>query len=146
MRTFVIPRVCIHLGLIILVVVRILLAVPGLLRCCLLVPGQQLYAHLFGSGGPQLLEVVAQAGEAACARAGPHAVGRPIPRYGPPPGSLPLPVFAVDPGRPSTSRQVRSLLEGRLAERPSMDGQILQLAAGELSLAMDRAQVRFQFP
>ncbi len=111
-----------------------------------MVPGQQLYAHLFGSGGPQLLEVVAQAGEAARARAGPHAVGRPIPRYGPPPSSLPLPVFAVDPGRPSTSRQVRSLLEGRLAERPSMDGQILQLAAGELSLAMDRAQVRFQFP
>jgi hypothetical protein len=142
-RIFIATVVCIPLGLTILVVVRILLAVPGLLHCCLWVPGQQLYAHLFGSGGPQLLEVVAQAGEAARARAGPHAVARPVPRYGPPPGSLPLPVFAVDPGRPSTSRQVRSLLEGRLAERPSMDGQVLQLAVGELTLAMDRAQVWF---
>jgi hypothetical protein len=46
---------------------------------------------------------------------------------------------------PTTSRQVRSLLVGRLADHPSVDGQALQLAQGELSQAMDRAQVDFSY-
>ena len=71
----------------------------------------------------------------------PRAV-RLVPRYGPPPSSLPLPVFASGPSRPSTSRHARSLLEGRLVDRPNLDSQALQLAFGELGQAMRRAEVR----
>ncbi len=67
---------------------------------------------------------------------------RPVARYGPPPSSLPLPVFPSGPSRPSTSRHARSLLEGRLADRPDLDGQALQLALGELGQAMRRAEVK----
>jgi hypothetical protein len=70
----------------------------------------------------------------------PRAV-RPVARYGPPPSSLPLPVFAANPGRPSTSRHARSLLESRMVDRPDLDGQALQLALGELGHAMRRAEV-----
>jgi hypothetical protein len=52
-----------------------------------------------------------------------------------------VPVFAASHGRPSTSRHARSLLEGRLVDRPDVDGQALQLALGELSQAMRRAEV-----
>ncbi len=72
-------------------------------------------------------------------------VVRPVARYGPPPSSLPLPVFASGPSRPSTSRHARSLLEGRLVDRPDLDGQALQLAIGELGHAMRRAEVKALF-
>ncbi len=103
---------------------------------------------MFGQGGGKALEEV-MAGPphdgflAHGVRLGgvPRAV-RPVPRYGPPPSSLPLPVFASGPSRPSTSRHARSLLEGRLVDRPNLDSQALQLAFGELGQAMRRAEVR----
>ncbi len=120
---------------------------PGLLRCCVWVPLQSVGARLFGQGGAQVLEEVFTGpprgpprpcgGRAGEIRLPP----RPIPRYGPPPGSLPVPFFASGSGRPSTSRAARSLLEGRLLERPGQEGQALQLALGELNLAMRRAEV-----
>jgi hypothetical protein len=122
---------------------RILLAVPDLLRCCLWAPGRHLYLQFFGNRGDQLLEVVAQAGSASHAEVGPRFIPRPVPRYGPPPGSLPVPVFATNSGRPSTSRVVRSLVECRLPERSSRTGQALQLALGDLHLAMRHAEVGF---
>jgi hypothetical protein len=104
---------------------------------------------VFGQGGGQVLEEVLagppQDGlQASGARLGgvPRAV-RPVARYGPPPSSLPLPVFASGPSRPSTSRHARSLLEGRPVDRPDLDGQALQLALGELGQAMRRAEVKF---
>ncbi len=110
-------------------------------------PFEALGGLLFGRGGGQALEEVlagpSRSGPLASrARVGgaPQAV-RPSVRYGPPPSSLPLPVFAVNQGRPSTSRHARSLLEGRLVDRPDLDSQALQLALGELGQAMCRAEV-----
>ncbi len=126
---------------------RVLLAVPGLLRCCVWVPIQSVGARLFGQGGAQVLEEVFAGPPRGPPRPCGGRVGeirlppRPIPRYGPPPGSLPVPFFASDSGRPTTSRAARSLLEGRLLERPGQEGQALQLALGELNLAMRRAEV-----
>jgi hypothetical protein len=107
--------------------------------------------RLLGRGGGQILEEVLSGPPrngplASGARVGgvPQAV-RAIRRYGPPPSSLPLPVFAASHGRPSTSRHARSLLEGRLVDRPDVDGQALQLALGELSQAMRRAEVIILF-
>jgi hypothetical protein len=108
---------------------------------------RDLGARIFGQGGGQVLEEVlagpSQAGlQASGARlGGPLRVVRPVARYGPPPSSLPLPMFATSHGRPSTSRHARSLLEGRLVDRPDVDGQALQLALGELGHAMRRAEV-----
>jgi len=126
---------------------RMLLATPHLLRCCVWAPIRDLGGRLFGRGGGQLLEEVLAGPPrndppARGARVGglPQAV-RAIRRYGPPPSSLPVPVFAASHGRPSTSRHARSLLEGRLVDRPDVDGQALQLALGELSQAMRRAEV-----
>ncbi len=103
---------------------------------------------MIGRSGVQALEEVLEdvvpppeAGQAA-RRLIPH---RPMPRYGPPPGSVPIPRLAVGRDGPTTSRQVRSLLVGRLADHPSVDGQALQLAQGELLQAMDRAQVDFSY-
>jgi hypothetical protein len=126
---------------------RFLLATPRVLRCCLWVPVRDLGARVFGQGGGQVLEEVlagpSQDGlPASGARlGGPLRIVRPVARYGPPPSSLPLPVFATSHGRPSTSRHAQSLLEGRLVDRPDVDGQALQLALGELSHAMRRAEV-----
>jgi hypothetical protein len=126
---------------------RFLLATPRVLRCCFWVPVRDLGARIFGQGGGQVLEEVlagpSQDGlQASGARlGGPLRVVRPVARYGPPPSSLPLPMFATSHGRPSTSRHARSLLEGRLVDRPDVDGQALQLALGELSHAMRRAEV-----
>jgi hypothetical protein len=128
---------------------RVLLAVPGLLRCCLWVPIQSVGARLFGQGGAQVLEEVFAGPprgppRSRCVQAGEIRLPpRPIPQYGPPPSSLPVPFFASDSGRPTTSRAARSLLEGRLLERPGQDGQALQLALGELNLAMRRAEVGY---
>ncbi len=126
---------------------RLLLATPQLLHCCVWVPVRDLGGRLFGRGGGQALEEVL----AGPSRSGPLASGarvggaplavRPPVRYGPPPSSLPLPMFATSHGRPSTSRHARSLLKGRLVDRPDVDGQALQLALGELSHAMRRAEV-----
>ena len=109
-------------------------------------PVRDLGGRLIGRRGAQALEEVLEdvvpppeAGQAA-RRLIPH---RPVPRYGPPPGSVPIPRLGVGRDGPTTSRQVRSLLVGRLADHPSVDGQALQLAQGELSQAMDRAQVEF---
>jgi hypothetical protein len=117
---------------------RVLLAVPDLLRCCVVIPGRQLYQHLLGDRGEQLLEVVAQAGDAARAVGGPRFIPRPVPPYGPPPGSLPVPCFSANSSRPSTSRAVRSLLECRMAER---SGQASRLILGELRPIISRAEV-----
>ncbi len=103
---------------------------------------------MLGQGGGQALEEVLAGPPhdgllAHGVRLGgvPRAV-RPVPRYGPPPSSLPLPVFASGLSWPSTSRHARSLLEGRLVDRPNLDSQALQLALGELGQAMRRAEVR----
>jgi hypothetical protein len=130
------------------VISRFLLATPHLLRCCLWVPARDLAARVFGQGGGQALEEVL-AGPPhdgflahGVRLGGVPRVVRPVPRYGPPPSSLPLPVFASGQSRPSTSRHARSLLEGRLVDRPNLDSQALQLALGELGQAMRRAEVR----
>jgi hypothetical protein len=126
---------------------RMLLATPHLLHCCVWAPIRDLGGRLLGRGGGQILEEVLSGPPrsgplASGARIGgvPQAV-RSVMRYGPPPSSLPLPVFAASHGRPSTSRHARSLLEGRLVDRPDVDGQALQLALRELSQAMRRAEV-----
>ncbi len=111
---------------------------PDLLRCCMIDPGRQLYRHLLGDRGERLLEVVAQSGDAARVAGGPRFIPRPVPRYGPPPGSLPVPCFSANSSRPSTSRAVRSLLECRTAGR---SGQASRLVLGELRPIMSRAEV-----
>ncbi len=114
---------------------------PDLLRCCVVAPGRQLYQHLLGDRGEQLLEVVAQAGDAARAVGGPRFIPRQVPRYGPPPGSLPVPCFSANSSRPSTSRAVRSLLECRMAERSGQAGQASRLVLGEFRPTISRAEV-----
>jgi hypothetical protein len=112
--------------------------VPDLLRCCVIDPGRHLYRHLLGDRGERLLEVVAQSGDAPRVAGGPRFIPRPVPRYGPPPGSLPVPCFSANSSRPSTSRAVRSLLECRMVER---SGQASRLVLGELRPTMSRAEV-----
>ena len=108
-------------------------------------PGRQLYQHLLGDRGEQLLEVVAQAGDASRVVGGPRFIPRQVPRYGPPPGSLPVPCFSANSSRPSTSRAARSLLECRMAERSGQAGQVFRLALGELHQAISRAEVSWSF-
>jgi hypothetical protein len=128
----------IHFALLMFTLHRVLLAVPDLLRCCVVDPGRQLYRHLLGDRGEQLLEVVAQAGDAARAVGGPRFIPRPVPRYGPPPGSLPVLCFSANSSRPSTSRAVRSLLECRMEGR---SGPVPRLILGELRPTNSRAEV-----
>jgi hypothetical protein len=104
------------------------------------------FTQCCGRDGAAILEEVLEdvappPGAASAAR---HLIPvPPVPRYGPPPGSFPVPRRMAGRDDSTTSRQVRSLLVGHLADHPSVDGQALQLALGELSQAMDRAQVRF---
>jgi hypothetical protein len=89
------------------------------------------------------------AGAGAVARRGPPAAGQwvpqPLPRYGAVPGRDHLPSAAA--GRvgegSSTSRQVRSVLEARLVDHLSQEGQAAQLAAANLQLAMQNAEVSY---
>jgi hypothetical protein len=102
------------------------------------------FAQCCGRDGAAILEEVLEdvAPHPGAASAVRHLIPvRPVPRYGPPPGSVPVPRRMAGRDGSTTSRQVRSLLVGRLADHPSADGQALQLALGELSQAMDRAQV-----
>jgi len=133
----------IHFALLMFTLHRVLLAVPDLLRCCMVDPGRQLYRHLLGDRGERLLEVVAQPGDAARATGGPRFIPRPVPRYGPPPGSLPVPCFSTNSSRPSTSRAVRSLLESRTAGR---SGQASRLVLGDFWPVVSLTEVGWSSP
>ena len=129
---------------------RVLLATPGVLDRYLWVPVRNFLIRRCGvqgadilvealyavpPGGPQPPGGLAAAAAAAAER---RFVIPPVPRYGPAPGSVPLPAARPDA---STSGRPRSLLERRLFERRDIDAQAAQLAAAQMNLAIQEAQV-----